>query len=349
MSQTSKFWGLCTLAAALIAICLILFNVAATKDKIYHLMDPDILAQNAQLKNENQRLTGKISGLKKQNKSLKTIIDAYAHNFIALKDAAGNCDPLPPVFSIDLPAELMTESFDIRHLYRQMLGEKRRWDQYRQQQYKPILERTEEPMLFEIQGLNLADEENIEYFLEMENALKLHKRLIRDVRVFHDEIKFQQRQQLADKPYALYDLKLKLAPFTRESALVDALQQAMSALSAGIYVEEAVEVLDRIGDVFTHPIEQLYQQQQESTGFSLLSQYNYNFYTLFGKKLMDYSDNLAQQSAIPLESSAFGELEFFNQRMFESLYDLYQVGRSQSDNSNSLNMEELERILYPAG
>jgi hypothetical protein len=47
--------------------------------------------------------------------------------------------------------------------------------------------------------------------------------------------------------------------------LVDAMQQAMSALSVGIYQQEAVEVLDRIGDEFTKPIQQLCGQQKDAT------------------------------------------------------------------------------------
>ena len=346
MSPKSKFWGLSSLAAALMATLLFVFNVGGAKDKIWHLIKPDLISQNAQLKNENERLINKINALKNQNKSLKTILDAYEHNFIALKDAAGNCDPIPPsVLPTDLPAELMQERFEIRQMYRQMLAEKRRWDQYQQQKYKSILESTLEPAVVEVQGLNLENEENMDYFNELESALKLHKRLIRDVRVFHDEIKFQKKQLHAQQPYELYDLKFKLAPFTRESALVDALQQAMSALSAGIYVEEAVAVLDRIGDAFTDPIQQLYEQQQNETESALLSQYNYNFYTLFGKKLMDYSDSLAEQSAIPLDSAAFGELDFFNRRISESLHDLYRVGQDEAIDPDHLDVDELEHIL----
>ena len=346
MSQKSKLWGLSTLAIVLIATVLFLFNVWGLREKAWYLIKPDLLSQNAQLKNENERLSRNIKALKNQNKSLKTILDAYEHNFIALKDAAGNCDQIPPVLPIDLPAELMQERFEIRQMYRQMLSEKRRWDQYQQAKYKSILESTLEPVVDDIQGLNLANEENIEYFHELESALKLHKRLIRDVRVFHDEIKFQKKQLHTDQPYELYDLKFKLAPFTRELALVDALQQAMSALSAGIYVEEAVEVLDRIGDEFTVPIQQLYEQQDNRES-ALLSQYNYNFYTLFGKKLMDYSDSLAEQSAIPLDSAAFGELDYFNRRISESLYDLYQVGQDEAIDPNRLDVDELKQIIDP--
>jgi hypothetical protein len=347
MSPKSKFRGFATLAAALIAAALLLFNIWDFREKAWYLIKPDLLAQNAQLKNENERLIGKISSIKKQNKGLKTILDAYEHNFIALKEAAGNCDPIPPVLPIDLPAELMQERFEIRQMYRQMLSEKRRWDQYQQTKYKTVLESTSEPAVVEIQGLNLENEENIEYFHELESALKLHKRLIRDVRVFHDEIKFQKKQLHAQQSYGLYDLKFKLAPFTRESALVDALQQAMSALSAGIYVEEAVEVLDRIGDAFTDPIQLLYEQQQDKAESALLSQYNYNIYTLFGKKLMDYSESLAEQSAVPLDSAAFGELDFFNRRISESLYDLYQVGQDEAIDPKHLDVDELEQLLQP--
>ena len=345
MSLQFKYRGLTTLAAVLMAIFLFLFNIGGSKDKIWHLIKPDLIAQNTELKTENQRLKRKIARLKDQSRRMKTVLDAYEHNFIALKDAAGNCDPIPPVLPIDLPTELMKERFEIRRMYRQMIAEKRRWDQYQQQKYKRILESTLEPAVVEIQGLNLENEENVDYFQELESALKLHKRLIRDVRVFHDEIKFQKKQLHAQQSYELYDLKFKLAPFTRESALVDALQQAMSALSAGIYVEEAVAVLDRIGDAFTDPIQQLYEQKQDKTESALFSQYNYNFYTLFGKKLMDYSNSLAEQSAIPLDSAAFGELDFFYRRISESLYDLYRVGQDQAADPNHLDVDELERIL----
>jgi hypothetical protein len=345
MSPTSKLWGLSTLAATLTAIFLFVFSVGGAKDKIWHLIKPDLIAQNTELEAENKRLKREIASLKNQNRHIKTILDAYEHNFMALKDALGNCDPIPPVLEIDLPADLMQERFEIRRVYRQMLAEKRHWDQYHQQKYKNILESTLEPAVVEIQGLNLENEENIEYFHELESALKLHKRLIRDVRVFHDEIKYQKKQLQAQQPYELYELKFKLAPFTRESALVDALQQAMSALSAGIYEQEAVEVLDRIGDEFTKPIQQLYEQQWDSNKPTTAKKYNYNFCTLFGKKLMAYSDRLAAQSAITLGPSAFGELDFFRRELSESLYDLYRAGQNDAIDPGYLDLNELERIL----
>jgi hypothetical protein len=278
---------------------------------------------------------------------LRKYLDAYEKNFIELKDAAGNCNQIQSMLPIDLPAELTKERFEIRQRYRQMRSEKKRWDHYLQEQYKDILESTVEPVVAESQVLNLEDKENMEYFLELESALKLHRRLIRDVRLFHDEIQFQKKQLYAQQPYELYDLKFKLGPFARESALVDALQQAMSALSAGIYQQEAVEVLDRIGDEFTKPIQQLYELQLDTAEFPVPNKYNYNFYTVFGKKLMDYSDILARQSAITLGPSAYGELDFFNRRMSESLYDLYQVGQDEAINPTHLDLDELEQVLQP--
>ncbi len=345
MSKKSKLWGLSTLIAALIAIFMFLFNVWGIRDKAWHLIKPELIAQNTELKTENQRLKRKIVHLKNQNRRMKTALDVYEDNFIALKDASGNCDRMQSMPSFDLPADLAKERIEIRQLYRQMRGEKNRWDQYQQNKYENILESTVEPEVFGSQNLNLEDEENLKYFLELESALKLHKRLIRDVRVFHDEIKFQKKQVHARQPYELYDLKFKLAPFTRESALVDALQQAMSALSAGIYEQEAVEVLDRIGYEFTRPIQQLYELPEDNTETSLLSKYNYNFYALFSKKLMDYSDSLARQSAITLGPSAFGELDYFNRELSESLYDLYRVGQDEAIDPGYLDVDELEQIL----
>jgi hypothetical protein len=250
------------------------------------------------------------------------------------------------VFPDDFPEELISERFEIRQLFRELLSEKKRWDQYQQAQYKGILEKTLEPVIIESQSLKLENKENMQYFLELESALKLHQRLIRDVRLFHDEIQYQKQRLHTQQEYELYDLKFKLDPFARESALVDALQQAMSALSAGIYQQEAVEVLDRIGDEFTKPIQQLYEQQQDTTASPVPTKYNYNFYTVFGKKLMDYSDTLAQQSSITLGPSAFGELDFFNRRLSDSLYDLYQVGQCEAINPSNLDLDELEQVLY---
>ncbi len=345
MSLKSKFWGLCTLSAVLIAALVFIFNVGGTREKAWLLIKPEFTAENVELKIENQRLKHSIAHLKKQNRNLKTYLDAYEENIIALKDAAKNCDPFQTMLQIDLPAGLATERFEIRQLYRQKLAEKKRWDQYQQNKYRGILEDTLEPAVVEAQNLVLDNEDNLDHFLELDGALKLHRRLIRDVRIFHDEIKYQKKQFQAQQPYALYDVKFSLAPFTRESALVDALQQAMSALSTGIYEQEAIEVLDRISDEFTEPIQRLYEHQLDGSDPVLPLEYNYNFYTLFGKKLMDYADKLAGQSAIPLGPSAFGELDFFNRQLLESLADLYEVGQTADIHPHYLDVSELEHLL----
>jgi hypothetical protein len=346
MSPKQKFRYAIIFAGALIALFIFLFNIGGIKDQAWQLIEPDLIAQNTELITENQRLKRKIANLKDQNRRMKTALDAYEHNVIVLKDAARNCGRIPSIPSFDLPADLAKERLEIRQMYRQMLGEKKRWDQYQQEKYNGILEDTIEPVVAENLDLTLENEGNLKYFLELESALNLHRRLIRDVRVFHDEIKFQKKQLHAHRPYALYDLKFELAPFARESALVDALQQAMSALSAGIYEQEAVAVLDRISDEFTKPIQQLYEQQREAAKPLTAKNYNFNFYIVFGKKLMDYADNLTGQSAITLGPTAFGELDYFNRQMSEDLYDLYLAGQDNAIDSDYLDVDELEQILH---
>jgi hypothetical protein len=345
MARSFKFWGVFVCAAALIATIVFLLDINGTREKAWQLIKPDLIEKNADLKHENDRLRSKIVSLHKQNMSLKKYLDAYENNFIALKDAARNCYQIASMLPADLPEGLTKERFEIRQIFREMLSEKKRWDQYQKEQYKNVLESTVEPDVIEAQNLNFENEENMEYFLELEGALKLHKRLIRDVRLFHDEIQYQKKLLQAQQPYQLYDLKFKLGPFARESALVDALQQAMSALSAGIYQQEAVEVLDRIGDEFTKPIQQLYEQQQDNSESPVPTKYNYNLYAVFGKKLMDYSDSLAAQSSITLGPSAFGELDFFNRRLSDSLYNLYQVGQDEAIDPSHLDLDELEQVL----
>lgn len=346
MLQIPKFYGKLAFLAALIAIFMFLLNIKGTREKAWQLIKSDLTKENAELNHENELLKHKIASLKNQNLGLKKYLDAYENNFIALKDAAGNCYQIESRLSADLPEGLTQEPFEIRQIYRKMLKEKRRWDQYQQEQYKKVLERTVEPHEIEAHHLSFENEANREYFLELENALKLHKRLIRDVRLFHDEIQYQKKQHQAQQPYQLYDIKFKLAPFARESALVDALQQAMSALSSGIYQNEAEEVLDRIGEALTEPIQQLYEQQQDATQSSLQTRYNFNLYSVYGKKLMDYSDTLTRQSSITLGPLAFGELDFFNRRLYDRLYDLYQVGQDEAIDPSRLDLNELEQVLY---
>ena len=76
--------------------------------------------------------------------------------------------------------------------------------------------------------------------------------------------------------------------------------------------------------------------------------YNYNFYTIFGKKLMEYSGNLSRQSAITLGPAAFGELDFFNRQLSESLYDLYLIGLYEAVDPDILDVNELEQLLHAA-
>ena len=346
MAPSRKLWVILGGIAILIASAMLILDIEEAKQKAWQLIKPDLMAQNSNLRNENELLKSKNESLKNQNLRLKRYLDAYEHNFIELKDAAANCCQNGSIFPDDLPEALTEERFEIRQIYRQLLAEKNRWDQYQQAQYKNILESTLEPEDIIIQNLNLENEENMEYFNELEGALELHKRLIRDVRLFHDEIQFQKKQLDAQQEYQLYDLKFKLNnPFARESALVDALQQAMSALSAGIYQQEAAGVLDRLGDELTKPIDQYYERLQDATASGSPTKYNYNIFMVSGKKLMDYSNTLAQQSSIYLDPSTLGELDYFNRRLSQSFYDLYQVGLNETISSTHLDLEQLEQDI----
>lgn len=346
MAASRKFWVILGGFAILIAISVFILDIEEVKQKAWQIIKPDLMAQNSNLRNKNELLKSENESLKSQNLRLKRYLDAYEKNFIELKDAATNCCQDESIFPDDFPEALTEERFEIRQIYRELLAEKNLWDQYQQAQYKNILESTLEPADIEIQKLNLENEENMEYFNELKAALKLHKRLIRDVRMFHDEIQFQKKQLDAQQEYQLYDLKFKLTnPFARESALVDALQQAMSALSAGIYQQEAVEVIDRLGDELTKPIDQYYERLQDATASSSPTNYNYNIFMLSGKKLMDYSNTLSQQSSIYLDPSTLGELDYFNRRLSQSFYDLYQVGLNETISSTHLDLEQLEQDI----
>ena len=68
----------------------------------------------------------RIAALEKRNLSLKKYLDAYEKNFIALNDAAGNCDQTETELVADLPQGVTRESFEIRQIYRKMLSEKKR-------------------------------------------------------------------------------------------------------------------------------------------------------------------------------------------------------------------------------
>jgi hypothetical protein len=347
MSQLQKLWGALALLVALLAIVMfILIDNESDKKKSSRPINSNLTKEIADLKSENEQLKIQIADLKIQYQNLKTVLNAYEKEIVVLENASRSCYQLESGLETDIPKGLANEPVQIRQIYREMLGEKKRWDQYQHQQYKDVLESTVEPRLVEIVRLEFKNEANKEHFLELDEALKLHRRLIRDVRMFHDEIEYQKRQLLAQQPYQLYDLKFELSPFARESALVDALQQAMSALSSGVYQQEAEEVLDRIGYELTKPIQQLYEQPQEAAELKVHKNYQYSLYIVFGKKLMDYSETLARQSSVTLGPAAFGELDFFNRRLYDSLYDLYVVGQEEAIDSSQLDLDELEKFLY---
>ena len=345
MSFSPKIWRIITCIAILIAGTAILTNIDILLDKVWHVFKPRLIQENAILKAENEQLKDEITGLQQQNTKLRNHLNDYEQNLSELRAAAKDCNQIESLLTADLPSGLKKERFEIRQLYRELLGEKKRWDQYQQQKYAGILEDTIEPRVVDSQNLELENKDNLDHFVGLEKGLTLHRRLIRDVRLFHDEIEFQKKQRYARQDYELYDLKFQLPPFSRESALTDAMQQAMSALSAGIYQQEAVEVLNRIGSEFTRPILQLNAQLQDAPESGDALRYNYDLYTVYGKKLMEYSDSLAQQSSITLAPSAFGELDYFNRRMFESLYDLYEIGHYETIDPKDLDLEELERII----
>ena len=344
MTRIAKIQGIFFCLAALAVLAILSLKFFSMIEHSWRRDKLDLMAENAWIKNENDRLTKQIEELDRQNLSLKTYLDAYEQNVIELKDAARDCCQTDSIHPAALPPDLIDESLENRRIYLAMRMEKKRWDQFQQGRYHNILDSTIEPAVYELDRLDFSNEDNREKFLELEGALKLHRRLIRDVRLFHDEIQFQQKQHQKDRDYELYDLKFKLAPFARESALVDALQQAMSALSAGIYEEEAAAVLDRIGAEFTRPIRQLSEQQNAKEELEPVI-YNYNLYTLYGEKLMNYSDSLTRQTSIPLGTSVYGELDFFNRQLLDRIYDLYFAGQSGVLDPASLNLDELEEVL----
>lgn len=246
----------------------------------------------------------------------------------------------------DLPPGLVAEHYDVQQLYREMLQEKKRWDYYQQVRYEGILVSRIEPALVNSRSLNLAEKDNLDYFLELENALKLHNRLVRDVRSFHDEVQYQKRQSNDDQSYQLYDLKLQLGPFARESAIADALQQALSTISAGIYQQEASQVIRRLVEEFTEPVRTLRQPMQDNGVADSNKNYNYQIYVVYGSKLLNYSKSLTEQSAVPLSASIFQELDYFNRQLIRSFYDLQEADLKQLDLMTQINLEELERDLF---
>ena len=346
MSPIHGSWRALLFIAALFTLLACFLITKDTWQEIWKLARSDAMEENVRLRNEIDQLKSQIAYLKNENLYQNDYIETYAQHIGTLIEANQYLCRYEPLSLADLLEGLTKETIALRQTYLEMLNEKLRWDRYQQEKYRNVLESTVEPVIINVYSLVLNDEENREYFIELANALALHRRLIRDVRLFHDEVQYQKKQHQMQQAYDLYDLKFQLAPFARESALADAMQQAMSALSAGIYQHEALEVLDRIGDEFAEPIQNLYGQGPHNKGTLSPTQYDYNLYTVFGKKLMDYADNLTQQSVITLGPTVLGELDYFNQQLYENLFDLYEVGQNEAIDPSKLNLDELEHVLY---
>lgn len=339
--NSGLFW---TLSSLLVLVAVIYFvGKRDLVEMVRSYIRSDLLIANAKLGAENEKLKKEIEGLVKQNHRLKRVLVGRTIEFSMLNEAA--MEPLRSRINHSQGSieNLDRESFLIQQIYRTLLAEKKRWDDYQQAQYQDILESTLEPVLVDSRYLIFKDEKNQETFLEIENALNLHKRLIRDVRLFHDEVQYRQKRLLEEPSYRLYDLKFNLEPFARESAIADSLQQSMSAMGAGIYPREAAQVLDRLGEAFIKPIQELSGWLEDPTDSSGPRPYNYNFYIVFGKKLMNYADTLARQSLIPLAPTALGELDFFSRRIAQSFVQLYEAGGQGNIDSTLLDMEALEQ------
>jgi hypothetical protein len=314
-------------------------------EKVWSCIRSDLLTANAKLRTENEGLKNAMAVLEKQNRQLKKALQDWVSQFSILdRDILTTRESGTDSFQ-DPVQDLDKESFLNQQIFRALLAERKRWDSYQQSQYQGVLEGTLEPAVVSSQYLTFEDDNIREAYLEMENALNLHKKLIRDIRLFHDEVQYRQKQLLEDPSYQLYDLKFNLEPFARESAMADALQQAMSALGAGIYPQESAQVLDRLGDAFINPIQELSEWLEDPADTSGPNKYNYNFYIVFGKKLMNYADALSRQSLIPLAPSALGELDFFSRKMASSLLRLYEAGEQGDIDSTLLDMETLEGEL----
>ncbi len=244
-----------------------------------------------------------------------------------------------------VPPTLADEPLGVRIYYIELLKEKRRWDQHRQEQYGSILESWVEPATIDSENLELENDENMEHFMELERALALHKKLVRDVRIFHGEVKYKRKQSGERRPYQTYETKSRLSPFAREAALADAMQQAMSSLSVGMHHGEASEVMERLCDEFVSPVRMLGEPSSRKDGSSAPFTYNYNTYIVFAKKVMNYSESLLEESSVNLASSSRGELHFISRRLFESLNTLYEIGRTEPIHSDFLDLEELERDI----
>ena len=292
---------------------------------------------------ENEQLRKEIQQLKDQYLDLRIRLDTYVPHDMRYSEMAGEGTHIESSARLDTPAELFDESAEVQQIYHRLVLEKQRWDRFLQDKYTHVMEMTIEPAL--IQPPHLVNEAGARYFDELTASLRLHKKLIRDVRIFNSEIQFQQKHEHGDLVYKAYDYKLKLDPFARESSIADAMQQALSALSTGVYHQEAVEVLDRLGDAFTSPVRQEYERLLSSEGDAAASSYNYNIFLTFAKKIMDYTDTLANQSSIPMAPKALDELDYLHRQLKQSFNDLYEIGKQTTIDAALLDMEALERTI----
>jgi hypothetical protein len=314
-------------------------------DRMRQRIRSDLLTENARLELKIKALEKLISQLSEQNRHLKKALVGHTFRYSILEQTGSVVD-MDGEGNRQSPSNTIAEeSMLIQQNYQALLVEKERWESYQQNQYQTILAGTLEPIIVESEYLDFVDGNSRDLFLELENTLLLHRRLIRDIRLFHDEVSYRNKSIQGNPSYELFDLKLNLEPFARESAINDALQQSLSALGAGVYQTEAVETMDRLGDIFVTPIEELSDWLDSSDETSDLNPYNYNFYIVFGKKLIDYADSLAEQTMIPLAPSALGELDFFSRRIRQSLIQLHEAGSQSQIDDSILDLEVLEREM----
>ena len=295
------------------------------------------------LRHENEQLRKDVVLLKNQYLYLRKRLDTYAPHDLRYRELQNDDIGIESMPLLDVPPGLSAEGRLVQHIYHRLVLEKQRWDRLLQEQYKSILETAAEPGYIEYPSLKYAD--NAEYFDALTASLELHRRLIRDVRTFHSELQFQKKHAAGDFDYKAYDYKLRLDPFARESSIADAMQQALSALSTGVYHQEAVEVLDRLGDEFTRPVRLEYERLLSKDAESAASNYNFNIFMTFGKKIMDYADMLADQSSIPLAPKTLSELDYLQRRLQQSFRDLYEIGQQETIDAALLDMEALEHSI----
>ena len=300
-------------------------------------------AELRNLRHDNEQLRKDIERLKSQYLHLRKYLNTYAPHDMRYSDLSSRENSIQFQASPELPPGLSGEDLHVQQAYHQMLLEKQFWDGHLLEQYKDILTAALEPAFMKLPPVK--NEESLKYFDELTASLRLHKKLIRDVRIFHSEIQFQQKHDGGDPAYKAYDYKLRLDPFARESSIADAMQQALSALSTGVYHQEAVEVLDRLGDEFTQPVRQEYERMLSSDGEPAAINYNFNIFLTFAKKIMDYTDTLASQSSIPLAPKALDELDYLHRQLKQSFNDLYEIGQQETIDAAFLDMEELERSI----